>query len=643
MTRTPRGSRRLLLLASVVALASCGGSDLTLPNEGQPAELAVVRGNGQNGTIGQPLADSLVVRVEDRFGNPVGGVEVTWSPEDGGTVDPGVSTTGADGRAGTQRTLGLQPGTYTTIAAVAQLPDAPAVFTTTAVAATLSLVTQPSASAQTGVPFDRQPVVQLLDQTGAPMPRAGVVVTVQIATGGGSLGGLTGVASDAGGVVTFTDLSIRGSPGTRTLIFAADGFASATSGPVALGVGVAASIAPADGDGQSATVNTAVATAPAVMVRDAEGNPVPGVPVVFRVAAGGGSISGAVAGTDNQGVARVGSWKLGTKAGENRLEARVDGADLEGSPAGFTATGTAGPVSAAQSSLVAAPATITASSGGSFSTVTVTARDEFGNPVGNRAVTLSATGAGNVLTQPEAPTDASGVATGRLSATGAGNRAVSAQIDGLAVDGTAPVTVNPAAPSAGASSASAGNGTAGLDTDIEVRLEDAFGNAVPGQAGKISVQISGANTLTAGPAEDQGGGSYLVRYTPRVAGSDQIAVRVEGAPVAGSPITSRVSPGPADAGASTADVPSVWRVFSNPGPIPVEVAVRDAQGNLRAGLTDEVMVQVDGGTPFPAAANGDGTYSASFLVPRFGKVPVVITVNGREIAGSPFLIDIRFF
>lgn len=641
--RFGRHVRLLLPMCSTVVL-SCGGGDLTLPNEGQPATIQVVRGNGQNGTIGQPLADSLVVRVRDRFGDPVPGIGVTWTAEDGGEVDPATSTTGADGMAATQRILGAQPGTYSTVAVAAQLPEDPVVFTTTAVAATLSIVTQPSASAAVGVGFDRQPVLQLLDQSAAPLPRAGVVVTTQIATGGGSLGGVTSVASDENGRVTFTDLSIRGTPGTRTLIFAADGFASAISGPIAVGVGAAVSIEAAEGDEQSAAVGTAVPVAPAVLLRDVEGNPVPGVPVVFSIASGGGSVSGSTAASGTDGIARVGSWTLGSAAGENTLRARVEGAELAGNPVTFTAVATAGAVSAARSELEAAPTAITASNGSSTSTITVTARDQFGNPVPGAAVALSATGSGIGLTQPAARTSASGRATGALSATAAGSHTVSARIDGVAIDATAEVRVGAGPAAAATSSATVGNGTAGTATVVTVRLQDQFGNPAAGQAGRIAVAISGANSLTGSAAVDQGGGAYAVRYTPTTAGTDQITVRVNGTALPGGPLASTVAPGTASASRTTADLPAIWRVFSNPGPVPVEVTVRDGFGNVRAGLSDQVEVRVDGATSsVPVANNGDGTYSASFAPPRFGDVPVAVLVNGTAIDGSPFVVNITFF
>lgn len=633
-------SRPALLLFAALTVVSCG-DDLTLPNEGQPAELVPVRGNGQNGTVGQPLADSLVVQVRDGFGSPIPSIEVSWTAEDGGSVAPATAMTDANGRAGAQRILGPQPGTYKTLATVAALPEEPVEFTTTGVASRLSLLTQPAPAAASGVTLERQPVLQLLDADANPVERAGVVVTVQIAAGGGSLGGTTSVPSDAGGVVTFTDLSISGSPGLRTLLFAADAFASIVSAPIAVGVGAATSIAVASGGGQSATVNTAVATPPAAIVRDANGTPVAGIPVTFSVASGGGSIAGEVAATGADGIARVGSWTLGTTAGENTLHAQVEGLELEGSPATFAATGVAGPVSPEQSTLAASPALIPASNGDAASTLTATARDAFGNPIRDLAVTFSATGSGNVLTQPQQPTDAAGLATGRLAATVAGARVVSASIAGQTIAATAAVTVTAAAPVAENSSASVGNGTAGSRTTVIVELKDAFGNPVAGAGGSISVGVTGANGATGDPASDQGSGRYEVGYVPRAAGTDLITVLVSGAPVPGGPLASIVSPGAASPLTSTAVLPAAASLFSE---IEVVVTVRDAEQNVRTAGGDEVRIRVGNGQVDQVAQhNGDGTYTTRFNPPSLGSILVEVLLNGAPIAGSPFDVFISLF
>lgn len=84
-----------------------------------------------------------------------------------------------------------------------------------------------------------------------------------------------------------------------------------------------ASLAVTAGGGETVRVGSAVATPPAVTVRNAAGSPLAGVGVTFAVEAGGGSVTGASAVTDASGVARVGSWTVGATAGENRLRASV--------------------------------------------------------------------------------------------------------------------------------------------------------------------------------------------------------------------------------------------------------------------------------------------------------------------------------
>ncbi|MEP6688123.1 MAG: Ig-like domain-containing protein [Gemmatimonadales bacterium] len=392
--RAPLG----FLLAGLVA---CGGGNLALPNEGQPSEIAVVRGNRQSGTAGEPLGDSLVVRVVDRLGSPVVGAEVTWTAEVGGSVSPATSVTSASGEAGTQRMLGTTLGTYVTTAELRGIENAPepAVFLASGVAARLALTVAPPAAAVSGVPLSPQPVLQLQDADGNDVAREGVTVTAQISSGDGTLAGATTAASDASGLVTFTDLAIRGSPETLTLSFTADGFAPATAA-VALGVGAPAAMEAAAGDAQSATVATAVPVPPAVLVRDANANPLAGIPVTFRVTAGGGRLTGATPVTGADGIATVGGWTLGQKAGANTVAATLSGLDVSGSPVTFGATATPGAVDAGHSGVSASPAAITASSGSSRSTITVTARDAFDNPVPGATVTLSATGDGNALSQP---------------------------------------------------------------------------------------------------------------------------------------------------------------------------------------------------------------------------------------------------
>jgi hypothetical protein len=107
-------------------------------------------------------------------------------------------------------------------------------------------------------------------------------------------------------------------------------------------------------------------------------------------------------------------------------------------------TVTAGAADGGQSTVAALPTSISASSG--TSTITVTVKDQYGNPVGSSNVALAATGTGNTLTGGGA-TNPSGVATGTLSSTDVESKIVSATADGTPITQTATVTVTP--PSSG--------------------------------------------------------------------------------------------------------------------------------------------------------------------------------------------------
>ncbi|HLE01401.1 MAG TPA: FG-GAP-like repeat-containing protein [Bdellovibrionota bacterium] len=144
------------------------------------------------------------------------------------------------------------------------------------------------------------------------------------------------------------------------------------------------------GDQQTATVGDAVAIAPKIQLLSKKNKPVSGALIQFTVASGGGSVSPAATLTDDEGFAST-SWTLGTLAGVNALVATSARA-LAGSPAyiAFTATGVAGAVSLAESTVAISSASIVS---GETATVTITLKDSFGNQIldGNQAANLSLT------------------------------------------------------------------------------------------------------------------------------------------------------------------------------------------------------------------------------------------------------------
>src|SRR5213076_1754545 len=165
---------------------------------------------------------------------------------------------------------------------------------TAGTATQLSITTQPSTTAQSGVAFAQQPVVQLRDASGNAVSQAGVTVTAAIATGGGTLGGTLTAATNGSGVASFTNLAITGAAGDRTLTFSGTGLTSATSATITITAGTATQLSITTQPSTTAQSGVAFAQQPVVQLRDASGNPVSqaGVTVTAAIATGGGTLGG---------------------------------------------------------------------------------------------------------------------------------------------------------------------------------------------------------------------------------------------------------------------------------------------------------------------------------------------------------------
>jgi hypothetical protein len=93
-----------------------------------PASIAEVSGDQQNVSTGAAAAP-LVVKIADKYGNPIAGVTVTWAVSGGATLSAPTSTTDATGVAQEALTMGTAPGAYTITASALNLT--PVSFTLT--------------------------------------------------------------------------------------------------------------------------------------------------------------------------------------------------------------------------------------------------------------------------------------------------------------------------------------------------------------------------------------------------------------------------------------------------------------------------------------------------------------------------------
>jgi hypothetical protein len=249
-----------------------------------------------------------------------------------------------------------------------------------------------------------------------------------------------------------------------------------------------------------AFVSTAAAPLPSVIVRDKKGKPVAGIPVMFTVTAGGGSVSGASQTTDAQGIATVGGWMLGPTVGNQSLLATPEPLP-EQSPVNDklpTVTFSVDARPAAPSQMTKINDGQTGAVGAALAQqVGVLLKDGAGNPVAGTSVTFTA-GNGSSVSPATVATNASGQAmttwTLGTAAGGASLTATSGTLTPATFSATA--TAGPAAQLAKMNDGQSGTVGYPLANKVGVTVTDSYGNPVSG----VVVAFAGANGSAVSPA-----------------------------------------------------------------------------------------------------------------------------------------------
>jgi uncharacterized protein (TIGR03437 family) len=163
---------------------------------GGGTKLVKVAGDNQTARVGTALPLALSIAVSNNCDQPVGNQAVTWRVTQGAATLSQTSTqTDANGRASTRVTLGQVPGPVQITVTVG---NQTAVFTATAnvTVSGISIVSGNNQTADTGAAFAQPLVVQVLDNTNAPL--GNFPVTFSVASGSASLS-VTSVNTDAQG------------------------------------------------------------------------------------------------------------------------------------------------------------------------------------------------------------------------------------------------------------------------------------------------------------------------------------------------------------------------------------------------------------------------------------------------------------
>jgi hypothetical protein len=375
-------------------------------------------------------------------------------------------------------------------------------------------------------PVSTTPRVRVRDQDGAPL--AGVTVSFSVLEGAGSISTASAV-TDGNGVASVGIWTLGTRVGPNVLSASAGAVASvhftAAGAPAA-----PAQLTVTAGAGQQGRVDEPVLTPPSVRVADVFGNPTPDVEVTFFAASGAGQVEGALQRTDPQGIATVGSWRLGQTVGENSLTALVAG----GASTTVTASATAGPPSVMFGVLGEAGVAQVASAVPQPPAAKVT--DAFGNPVAGVEVSFSASPGGSV--EPStAITGADGLAvvTRWTLSTVAGVNALTASAAELppltfSATGTAAEPASVAASAGQSQSAPAGTA---VPVSPAALVTDAYGNPVTGAAVTFVVVSGGGSVSGAAPQTNSSGvatvGSWILGPS---AGLNVLEARTPGGAVA---------------------------------------------------------------------------------------------------------------
>jgi len=629
------------LTASATGLPGGTSTPFTV-TPGAAAQL-VFAGQPTSTTAGAAITPAVEVTARDAQGNIATGfsgtVTVAIGANPGGGTLSGTTTVAAVNGVATFSTVSINKvGTgYTLTATVGGLPTASsAAFTITPGAAAQLVFTGEPTSTTAGAAIT--PAIEVTARDAQGNIATGFTGDVTVAIGAnpssGTLSGTTTLAA-ANGAATFSNLSVNKAGAGYTLTASVTGLSAATSNAFDVTPGAATQLV----FSVQPTNSTAGATlTPAVQVaaQDAEGNTAPAfsgtVTMAIGTNPGGGTLSGTSVVAPVNGVATFSTLSIDKAGTGYTLTASASG--LTGGPSSVFNI-TAGSVSATQSTVTAAPGSIAA--GSATSTITVTAHDAAGNPIGDATVVLAATGSGNTLTQPASATDASGVATGTLSSNAVGQKTVSAAISGTAITQTATVTVTPGPATQLVFTVAPTNTTAGstIAPPVQVTARDAHGNTATDFTGDVSVVIgtnAGGGTL---------GGTATVAAVAGVATFSNLSMDKAGTgytlTASATALTAATSTGfDITPGAATQLVVTVQPTGTAAGAAitpAMEVTAEDAQGNIATAFTGEVTVAI-GSNPGGGTLSGTSTVAAVNGVATFSTVSIDRVGSGYTLTAG---------
>ncbi|MCD6505518.1 tandem-95 repeat protein [Candidatus Poribacteria bacterium] len=554
------------------------GSPITFTasaSAGSARSISIKSGNGQVGTVDQPLSEPFVVVAYDRYGNPTPNAAVKFQVISGGGSIDGKSSvsimTDESGEASVTLTLGKKAGENNNRVRASLINGDSVTFTASAHPAQpskIEIVSGDNQKGKVGTTLPQPLVVQLLDEFDNPIPNAEIRFT---ALSGGHFpdGEIVNVkeTDDTGKAGTVFTLGNQTGKGIEIVEASANADSSisvtfkatvTSDSPMKIEI--------VSGDGQSGTVTARLPLPLVVKVSDQYGNPVPNVTVIFSTVQGTGRPETSEAITNGEGKAST-YYQLGTKAGKDveRIRARIQ--SRNDVSVEFTASATPGD-----------PEKLKILSGdeqtGFINTplpqpLVVLVTDRYGNPVKDVPVTFKVISGGGSLSDVggtisssdsvDISTDENGQAKAILTlgpGTGEGKNMVEATITGT---NQKVVFAESARSTGGAKLVKiSGDGQTGkvgsqLPQPLVVSTRDLYGNIAPGTPVTFEVitgggWLNGTNKRIEVKADDQGKASVTFKLG-LVTGSNNNVVKawISGIPDSAVTFTASAIPGDVEA------------------------------------------------------------------------------------------------
>jgi hypothetical protein len=279
---------------------------------------------------------------------------------------------------------------------------------------------------------------------------------------------------------------------------------------------------------------------------------------------------------------------------------------------------------------------------------TVTARDSYKNPLTSGGLAVK----GTIQGPQSVPVDTSDHRDGhyKLSYTPekAGLYTFTVTVNGDKIGGghnPFPMICIPAGPSAQNTVAyGPGLKTAqiGKENVFTVESRDRFDNPLTEGGAKVSGVLVGENELEV-PIEvnDNEDGTYTCAYPGvKVSGNYKIIPMLDNQPVKGAPFVVHVLPGDISVDNTHIKLPD-RHVSGLQGPV---ITLRDEHLNNKKKGGDKVVAEIRRKTKLPpvkAHSKEDGTYEIDYPAGLTGKYEAGVTVNGKNVPGGPWNIDVE--